>query len=75
MQTKTISLDGVQYDLDRFSHAVQHIVMIHNKFTLDLQEAQLEVMKNQAAIKHVSDQLTEQIKKELMEEPQAAPIQ
>lgn len=67
MQTKTITLDDVQYDLNEFSHAVQHLVAIHNKFSADLQDAQLEVIKNQAALKAAGDQLLEQVKIELLE--------
>ena len=71
-QTKTITLDGVSYDLAQFSAGVQQAVGIYNSFAADLQKAQLDVMKNQAAMQSVGAQITEAVKKELAEKEAAA---
>lgn len=71
-QPRTINLDGVSYEVERFSQGVQHAVLIYNKFTAQLQDQQLEVMKTQAALQQVGSQITEAVKKEL--EEQAAPV-
>ncbi len=64
-QTKTINLDGVAYDVAQFSPGVQQAILIYNKFTGQLQDQQLEVMKTQAAIQQVGSQITEAVQKEL----------
>jgi len=66
-QPKTINLDGQQYDIDQFSPGVQQAVFIYNKFAAQLQDQQLEVMKTQAAIQQVGQQITEAVQKELAE--------
>lgn len=66
-QPKTINLDGVSYDVDQFSQGIQQAVMIYNKFSGQLQDQQLEVMKTQAALQQVGNQITEAVKKELDE--------
>lgn len=66
-QTKTITLDGISYDLAQFSSGVQQAVGVYNTFSADLQKAQLEVMKNQAALQTLGGQITEAVKKELAE--------
>lgn len=67
MDNRTITLDNVKYAIDQFSDDVKHLVFIHNKFTGQLQDAQLEVMKIQAALSQVSDQLSNQMRTELVE--------
>jgi len=64
-QPKTINLDGVSHDLAQFSEGVQQAVFIYNKFSADLQDQQLEVMKTQAALQQVGQQITEAVKAEL----------
>lgn len=66
-QPKTISLDGTTYDVDQFSPGVQQAVFIYNKFSAQLQDQQLEVMKTQAALQQVGQQITEAVQKELAE--------
>lgn len=61
----TINIDGNSYDVTQFSRAVQQAVMIYNKFSAQLQDQQLEVMKTQAALQQVGQQITEAVKKEL----------
>jgi gas vesicle protein len=66
-QPHTINLDGISYNVDQFSKGVQQAVLIYNKFTAQLQDQQLEVMKTQAALQQVGQQITEAVKKELEE--------
>ena len=64
---RTINLDGESHDLDQFSPGVQQAVFIYNKFSAELQEQQIEVMKTQAALQQVGQQITEAVKAELAE--------
>lgn len=64
-QPKTINLDGVSYEVAQFSPGVQQAVAIYNKFNTQLQDAQLEVMKLQAALQQVGGQISEAVQKEL----------
>lgn len=66
-QPRTINLDGVSHDIAQFSQGVQQAVAIYNKFSSQLQDQQLEVMKTQAAMQQVGAQITEAIKKELVD--------
>ena len=64
-QPRTINLDGISYDVAQFTPGVQQAVMIYNKFAVQLQDQQLEVMKTQAAMQQVGNQITEAVKTEL----------
>ena len=64
-QPRTINLDGISYDVTQFTPGVQQAVMIYNKFASQLQDQQLEVMKTQAAMQQVGQQITEAVKSEL----------
>jgi hypothetical protein len=68
----TINLDGISYNVEQFSKGVQQAVLIYNKFALQLQDQQLEVMKTQAALQQVGSQITEAVKKELDEKKAAS---
>jgi len=70
-QARTINLDGESYDLDQFTPGVQQAVAIYNKFTAQLQDQQLEVMKTQAALQQVGQQITDAVKKELADKAEA----
>jgi hypothetical protein len=71
-QARTITLDGISYDVAQFSEGVQQAVGIYNVFAADLQKAQLEVVKNQAAMQSVGNQISAAVKKELDEKKAAA---
>jgi hypothetical protein len=71
-QTKTITLDGVSYDVAQFSQGVQSAIVIYNTFQADLQKEQLAVMKTQAALQSVGNQIAEAVKKELADQAAAA---
>lgn len=62
-QTKTITVDGKTYELDKLSPQIQQAVAIYNRFSADLSEAQLTVIKCQAAVTSVGQQIAEAIKK------------
>lgn len=64
-QARTITLDGISYDVAQFSEGVQQAVTIYNTFSSDLQKAQLEVIKTQAALQSIGAQITSAVKKEL----------
>ena len=67
-QPKTINIDGQTYEVEQFSAGVQQAVFIYNTFNADLQRQQLEVMKTQAALQQVGQQITETVKQELIEQ-------
>lgn len=71
-QARTINIDGETYNLDEFSPGVQQAVAIYNKFQDQLQDQQLEVMKTQAALQQVGQQITEAVKKELADKAAAS---
>lgn len=71
-EQQTITLDGISYALDQFSQGVQQAVGIYNSFQADLQKAQLEVVKTQAALQNIGSQITEAVKKELADKAAAA---
>jgi hypothetical protein len=73
-QTRTINLDGESYEVDQFSQGVQQAIAIYNKFSVQLQDAQLEVMKIQAAIQQVGNQITEAVKAELAAKEAETPV-
>lgn len=71
-QTRSITVDGISYDLAQFSDAVKQAVAVYNKFQADLQEAQLEVIKSQSAMQTIGTQIADAVKKELAEKAAAA---
>lgn len=64
-QARTLTIDGTSYDIGQFSQGVQQAVMIHNKFSAQLQDQQLEVLKTNAALREVAAQIGEAVKAEL----------
>jgi len=74
MDSRTLTLDGISYNVDQFSQAVQQAVAIHTKFSAQLAEEQLAVLKTQSALQVLTNQISEQVQKELEEKKaQAAP--
>ena len=72
MESNTLTLDGISYDVAQFSAGVQQAVGIYNSFAADLQKAQLEALKNQSAMTTVGNQISAAVKKELEEKRVAA---
>lgn len=64
-QARTITLDGISYDVAQFSQGVQTAINVYNGFNADLQKEQLAVMKSQAAMRAVGAQIAEAVKAEL----------
>lgn len=64
-QARTITLDGISYDIAQFSAGVQNAVGMYNSFQADLQKEQLALVKTQAALQAVGGQIAEAVKKEL----------
>jgi hypothetical protein len=73
--TPTITIDGVQHELSKFSQGIQSAVAVYNKFQADLQAAQLEVIKSNAAVQSVANQITEAVKRELEEQAAEKPAE
>ncbi len=72
-QNRTITVDNVEYAVAQFSQEVQQAVSIYNAISLDLQKAQLEAMKCQAALQTVGSQITQAVKAELAAKAEATP--
>ena len=74
----TIRLGGKPYGLPpnlivaQFSPEVQQAVGIYNTFSADLQKAQLDVIKCQAALQNVGSQISAAVKAELEKKAAAA---
>lgn len=68
-----LTIDGVNYDVAQFSDTVQQAVTVYHKFAAELQQAQLEVLKLQAAMQTIGSQIGDAVKKELAakDEPEA----
>ena len=66
-QARTITLDGISYDVGQFSQGVQNAIGIYNTFNADLQKEQMNVIKSQAAMQTVGAQIAEAVKAELAE--------
>lgn len=64
-QARTITLDGISYDVGQFSQGVQNAIGIYNTFNADLQKEQMAVVKSQAAMQTVGAQIAEAVKAEL----------
>jgi hypothetical protein len=71
-QARTITLDGVQYAVEQFSQGVQQAIGIYNAINAQLQTEQLAVIKSQAAMQSIGNQITEAVKKELADKAAAA---
>ena len=71
-QPRTITLDGISYDVAQFSQPVQQAVAVYNTFAAELQKEQLAVIKTQAALQQLAGQLADAVKKELDEKKAAA---
>jgi len=69
---RTVSLDGISYDVEQFSDQVKQAVNIYNTFAAQLQTEQLAVLKSQAAMQTLGAQIAGAIRKELDEKTAAA---
>ena len=60
----TITLEGREYDIEKFSSKVKHMVGIHTLWKNQLAEQNLEVAKTQAALKSLEIELAALVKQE-----------
>jgi uncharacterized protein YukE len=66
-----ITVDGTQHAIESLSPAVQQAAAIYQRFQGELQEAQLEVVKLNAAIQQIGNQIAQAIKQETSQEDKA----
>lgn len=59
-----LTLDGVQYEVDKFGPVLQQAITVYNRFTADLKEQELEVFKTKSALAHLSSQIAGAVKEE-----------
>lgn len=71
-EPRTITLDGISYDVAQFSEGVQQAVAIYNTFAGQLQAEQLAVLKTQSAMQGLGAQISTAVRKELEEKKAAA---
>jgi hypothetical protein len=71
-QARTITLDGISYDVDQFTDAVKQAVGIYNSFAADLQKEQVAVVKTQSAMQSLGAQIAAAVRKELDDKKAAA---
>lgn len=71
-QARTITLDGISYDVGQFSEGVQQAVAIYHTFSSQLQAEQLAVLKTQSAMQGLGSQISTAVRKELEEKKAAA---
>lgn len=71
-QTKTLTLDGISYDVAQFSEQVQQGVAVYNTIAAQLQTEQVAVIKSQAALQALGAQLATAVRKELDDKKAAA---
>lgn len=69
---RTLTLDGVTHEVEKFSQGVQSAVNVYNAINADLQKEQMAVIKSQAALQAIGAQIAEAVKKELADMEAAA---
>lgn len=62
---KTITVDGVEHEVEKFSDKVKQLVGIHTRWRTELLDARLEVAKTEAAIRSVEAELSQNVAAEL----------
>jgi hypothetical protein len=72
MENQSITVDGISYDLAQFTDEVKAAVGVYNAINLDLQKAQVEVLKGQAALQTIGTQIATAVRKELDAKKSAA---
>lgn len=61
----TITIDGVEHEVSKFSDTVSRLVDIHTSWRNELQDERMAVAKTEAAIRSLDAELTQTISKEL----------
>jgi hypothetical protein len=62
---QSITVDGIGYDVAQFSDEVKGAIGLYNTINLDLQKANIEVVKHQAALQTIGAQVSNAVRKEL----------
>lgn len=72
MENQTITVDGISYDIAQFSNEIKQAISIYNTINADLQKAHVEVVKSQAALQTIGNQIAAGVRKELEDKKTAA---
>lgn len=64
-QAPTITIDGEQHELSKFSADVQRLVAIHQRWEQKAVEDRLEAARSDAAVREITRELTLKVKAEL----------
>lgn len=75
MEPQTITLDGVQYQLDSFSDEVKHLVGIYNIWQKEAQELRLKLVKDEFALAELNRKLVSKLQEEIQEQTKAEEVQ
>lgn len=67
VKTATLTIDGVEYQLDQFSDNVKRLIGIRDVWSAQLNDERLTVAKSETAIQSLDAQLTNLVKTELAE--------
>ena len=59
-----ITIGSQQFDLEKLSDNVKHLIGIHRKWVLELEEKRLEVAKVEAALRDLAKELIALVSKE-----------
>ena len=65
MDVKTLTIDGQEYPVDKFSPQVQNLLKIRSSWEADLYKERLAVAKTETALKSLDAELLAATQKEL----------
>lgn len=68
---KTITIDGTEHEVAKFSDKVKQLVAVHTKWRSEQMETRLELAKVEAAIRSIETELVQAVTDELA--PKDAP--
>lgn len=68
---KSLTIDGVDYQVADFSESVQRLVQVHTFWRNDLNTERLAVAKTEAAIRNLDAELTQLVAAELKAKAEA----
>lgn len=64
---KTISIDNVEYEVEKLSDRVKRLIAIYGKWTDEAAELRLNLAKNEAALRDLTREISETVKTEAAE--------
>jgi hypothetical protein len=64
---KTVSIDGVEYEVEKLSDRVKRLIAIYGKWTDETAELRLSLAKNEAALRDLTREISETVKTEAAE--------